>query len=122
MYTNQNKVCICGSEENSNSSRAELNAFLNALEMAINSQTEAIIFTDSAYVANPIKLNWLNNKWKSQDYKGIKNIDLWLQVKSLLELSKAKVEQIPRKLNSEADKFSKLAREGVYGYRSVIHF
>ena len=89
--------------------------------MAINSQTDAIIFTDSAYVVNPIKLKWLND-WKSQGYKGIKNIDLWIQVASLLELSNAKVEQIPRKLNSEADKFSKLAREGVYGYRAVIHF
>ena len=112
---------MCGSEKKSTSCRAELLAFVNALEMAVNSQSRAIIFTDSAYVANTIKLNLLDN-WKSQDYKGIKNIDLWLQVAPLLELSKAKVEQIPRKLNSEADKFSKLAREGVYGYRAVIHF
>ena len=121
MYTNNNKICICGTEQKSTSCRAELLAFINALEMAINSQMYAIIFTDSAYVANPIKLNWLNN-WRSQGYSGIKNVDLWLRVVPLLELSKAKVEKIPRKLNSEADKFSKLAREGVYGYRSVIHF
>lgn len=121
MYSNKNKICICGSEKKSTSCRAELLAFINALEMAVNSQSQAVIFTDSAYVANPIKLNWLNN-WKSQDYKGIKNIDLWLQVEALLKLSNARVEQIPRKLNAEADKFSKLAREGVYGYRAVIHF
>lgn len=121
MYTNRNKICVCGSEKKSTSCRAELLAFIQALEMAVNSQMNAIVFTDSAYVANPIKLNLLDN-WESQDYAGLKNMDLWLQVKPLLELSKAKVEQIPRRLNTEADKFSKLAREGVYGYRSVIHF
>ena len=112
---------MCGSEQKSTSSRAELLAFINALEMAINSQMHAVIFTDSKSIANTIKFNWLDN-WKSQGYKGIKDIDLWTQVESLFKLSKAKVEYIPRRLNSEADKFSKLARDGVYGYRSVIHF
>lgn len=119
MYLNNEKIAVCGREFNSDSCRAELHAMIDALEMAINSQAHAIIATDSAYVANPLKYGYLE-KWKKRDYAGIKNLDLWKRIDELTELSKAEVQLIKRSVNTEADKFSKLARRGFYGNRAVI--
>lgn len=119
MYLNDEKIAVCGREFNSDSCRAELHAMIDALEMAINSQVHAIIATDSAYVANPIKFNFFK-KWKKRGYSGVKNLDLWRRINELLELSKAEVQLIKRNFNTEADKFSKLARRGFYGNRAVI--
>lgn len=79
----------------------------------------SIIVTDSAYVANPIKFNFFK-KWKKRGYSGVKNLDLWKRIDELIELSSAEIRLIERKFNSEADKFSKLARKGTYGNRAVI--
>ena len=119
MYLGNEKVVICGREFNSDSCRAELHAMIDALEMAINSQMHSIIVTDSAYVANPIKFNFFK-KWKKRGYSGVKNLDLWKRIDELIELSSAEIRLIDRKFNSEADKFSKLARKGTYGNRAVI--
>lgn len=119
MYLRGQKIVICGREFNSDSCRAELIAMINALEMAINSQSHSIIVTDSAYVANPIKFNFFK-KWKKRKYSGVKNLDLWKRIGELIELSSAEVKLVGRKFNSEADRFSKLARKGFYGNRAVI--
>lgn len=119
MYLNGEKIVICGREFNSDSCRSELHAMIDGLEMAINSQTHAVIVTDSAYVANPIKFNFFK-KWKKRGYSGVKNLDLWKRIGDLIELSSAEIKLVERKFNSEADRFSKLARRGFYGNRAVI--
>lgn len=66
--------------------RMELTAVVNACRLIVkllldNSIEEAKILTDSSYVYNSIKQNWLavwqRNDWKNKAGNSVKNKDLW---------------------------------------------
>lgn len=121
MYSKDKKVCVCGSEKGKDSNRAELLGFISALEMAINSQVRAVIMTDSEYIHSSIKKQHLK-RWKSQGYHGVRNADLWIEADALMRSSMVTIEKIPRDINLEADRLSKLAVKEIYGRRSVVYF
>ncbi len=118
------KVVICGSDENTTNNRMELYGFITGLEMALNSDylapgVQINIYTDSKYIENPINCGWLK-KWIDKEFTGIKNIDLWSRVAELLDLMTVNVVWIEREKNSTADYVAKNARDGMYGKRATI--
>ena len=124
LYTNNERVVMCGYDEYTTNNRMELYGLINGLEMAINSPdikpgTVINLYTDSKYVENPINLKWIQ-KWVDKEFEGIKNSDLWSRVYELLELVNINIVWIPREKNSVADLMAKNARDGLYGIRATM--
>ncbi len=78
---------ISGAEANTTNNRMELTAAIKALE-SLKLPCAVELYSDSAYLINAYKQNWLTNwvkrGWLKADKKPVENVDLW---KRLLELS-----------------------------------
>lgn len=78
---------MSGAEASTTNNRMELTAAIKALE-ALKTACEVDLYSDSAYLINAYKQNWLTNwvrrGWLKADKKPVENVDLW---KRLLELS-----------------------------------
>lgn len=79
-----------GLEPYSTNNRMELKAVLTALESASSIQTtntEVVIYSDSAYIVNCFEQgwyrNWISNNWKTKDRRDVKNQDLWCPIIAL---------------------------------------
>ncbi len=77
---------IYGSHPNSTNNRMELQAVIEAFK-ALNRPCVVDVYSDSAYVINAFKQNWidnwLKNGWKNAAGQTVSNKDLWQE---LLEL------------------------------------
>lgn len=80
-YKDSEKI-VSGGELNTTNNRMELKAVIEGLR-AIKEPCEVEIVSDSSYVIRGI-LEWLS-KWVLQDFRKIKNPDLW---KEYIEVSK----------------------------------
>lgn len=56
--------------------RMELLAVIVALESLKIIGSDVNVYTDSKYVSDAVNKNWLE-KWKSKNFKKVKNLDLW---------------------------------------------
>ena len=78
---------MSGAEANTTNNRMELTAAIKALE-ALKMACTVDLYSDSAYLINAYRQNWLTNwvrrGWLKADKKPVENVDLW---KRLLELS-----------------------------------
>lgn len=78
---------MSGAEASTTNNRMELTAAIKALE-ALKTACAVDLYSDSAYLINAYKQNWLTNwvrrGWLKADKKPVENVDLW---KHLLELS-----------------------------------
>ncbi len=79
---------VAGYVDRTTNNRMELAGMLVALELAdfaINYENYGAVYihTDSKYVENAVNCGWLK-KWIKNDYKNIKNSDLWKQISLLL--------------------------------------
>lgn len=115
-----------GYEPYTTNNRMELMAFLSALEnidTIETAQTQVVIFTDSAYIANCFHdgwyIKWLNNGWRTSDKQEVKNKDLWTRIIALyikhtqrFDLSIVKIKSHSDNLwNSMADQIAVEARK-----------
>jgi ribonuclease HI len=68
--------------------RMELLSVIKALEV-ITEKSKILIKSDSKYVIDPINKKWINrwiqNNWKLNKNKPVKNVDLWIQLEKLLK-------------------------------------
>jgi ribonuclease HI len=67
----------------------ELKAVVEAIKLGVSlGYTNIDIYSDSAYVVNAVKFNWLkkweHNGWKTVKDQSVKNKDLWMQISSLI--------------------------------------
>jgi len=86
IYKNFEKV-LSGGEKETTNNRMELSAVCYGLQ-ALKEPCLVNVYSDSAYVVNAVKNNWLtnwvNNGWRTADKKDVKNVDLWqILLKSL---------------------------------------
>ena len=69
----------------------ELTAVIEGLK-ALKESCEVDIFSDSAYVVNAFKEDWITswqlNNWKNANKKEVKNIDLWQELLDLANVHK----------------------------------
>ena len=81
---------ISGGVSNTTNNRMELMAIIEGLK-ALKFKAEVTIYSDSAYVVNPIDKGWLKkwckNGWLKSDKKPVENRDLW---EEFINLSKEK--------------------------------
>lgn len=83
-----------GGESNTTNNRMELIAVVESLKKIKSSKKvsdrEYIISSDSAYVINTIKQNWLrkwaDNNWMTAKDEPVKNLDLWKECLQLMDL------------------------------------
>ncbi|MBC8519585.1 MAG: ribonuclease HI [Gammaproteobacteria bacterium] len=79
---------LWGGESNTTNNRMELSAVIHALE-AVKRSVPLRITTDSKYVKSGITEwihNWKKNGWKTAARKPVKNVDLWQQLDSLVQM------------------------------------
>lgn len=121
-------VCaVCGSEDYTTNNRMELNGFLSGLLLvkSIGGNEVINIYTDSKYIENAINCGWLK-KWHKNDYKGVKNTDLWSDVYAVLNELTVNVIWVKGHSSSTgnhiADKIACEARDGLHGKRAIIYF
>ena len=90
---NTDTDCITdsGCEYETTNNRMELTAMLKCLQRISkdgNKENTYVIYSDSAYVINAIKNDWLTkwymSKWKTKAGEDVKNDDLWKQVFGVL--------------------------------------
>jgi len=112
------KYHISGYEADTTNNRMELKAAIEAIRLATEQNADNIhIFSDSAYVVNAVKQNWLlewaKNGWETKAGTDVKNKDLWLELFSLvygkISCSFYKVKgHSGNKYNEEADRLAKM--------------
>ena len=77
---NESKKELFGGEALTTNNRMELTAVIKGLE-SLKEKCDVIIYSDSKYVINAFKLNWVTrwkrNGWKLGVNKELKNDDLW---------------------------------------------
>lgn len=88
---NESVQCFSGGEVETTNNRMELKAVVTAMRniSKLDEKEKYEIHSDSAYVVNAIKNEWIKrwqlNGWKTSRKEEVKNQDLW---KELLELQK----------------------------------
>lgn len=73
-----------GSEKETTNNRMEMMAFIGALKYLDEHGLKGKIYTDSAYVMNAFKqdwvTNWKRNGWRNSKKEPVKNQDLWKEM------------------------------------------
>lgn len=83
IHSNEKVDKIHGSSLNTTNNRMELKAVIECLKFCKNKECKSIyIYSDSAYVLNPINNKWLKKwierGWKTSKEEEVKNKDLWI--------------------------------------------
>lgn len=115
---------VTGNKEHTTNNEMELTAVYMALVKSLKEKVEKVtIYSDSAYVVNAIKkewlLNWNKNGWKTKTGGTVKNKKIWEKMYKLLYVKKMKVNMIHVKghngdlLNELADKNAVKAKERI---------
>lgn len=120
---NGNTKEISGYEPDTTNNRMEMMAVIKALE-TLKYACQAKIYTDSSYVCNAFKQNWIGiwskNNWLTSNKKPVANKDLWLRLFELNE--KYSVEWYKVKGHSTDEKNNrcdKLARQAIKNGESL---
>ena len=127
-----NSINICRNHEyNTTNNRMELTAVIEALKYLKSRPSNAVIYTDSAYIANCISqkwyITWANNGWRTSKKTPVLNKDLWNELLDLyhyvnlgafVEIKKVSGHN-GEYLNELADTYAVLARtEGADKYEN----
>ena len=81
LYKDKRKELSEGFKYTTNN-RMELLAVIVALEHLKNEGSNVIVYSDSKYVVDSIEKKWLQG-WVKKNFKGVKNVDLWLRFLAL---------------------------------------
>lgn len=107
-----------GGETGTTNNRMEITAFLNALEEGLKASPKTIqINSDSQYVVNAVKLDWISNwvlnGWKNANGDEVANIDLWMRVDELVRKAiQRKITLVPTWVKAHnGNKFNELVDE-----------
>jgi len=91
----------------------ELTAVIEALKALKQARSAVQLFTDSNYVVRGVNewlADWLKRGWKNARGEQVANLDLWQQLKALLEQHTVTLTWIPRGQNAQADELAQSAR------------
>ncbi len=82
IYNGVEKI-LSGGDENTTNNRMELTAIIEGIR-AIKYPCEVTVYSDSAYSVEPFIQNWIET-WKKNNWKKRLNVDLWLELLSVME-------------------------------------
>jgi ribonuclease HI len=77
LYKDKRKELSEGFKYTTNN-RMELLAVIVALEHLKNEGSHVVVYSDSKYVVDSVEKKWLQG-WIKKNFKGVKNVDLWLR-------------------------------------------
>ena len=84
---------ISGYNENTTNNIMEITAVIEALRL-LKLECDVEIYSDSAYVVNAFKQNWITNwkknNWKTSNKADVKNKELWQELDNLVNMHKTK--------------------------------
>lgn len=73
----------CGASNDTTNNRMEMTALLEGLR-ALKRPSIVVVHTDSEYVMKPWTMGWIA-KWENRGWVKVKNVDLWLALKTEVE-------------------------------------
>ena len=122
VYNGYEKELSGGFIETTNN-RMELTAAIVGLE-ALKEPCEVTLYSDSAYVVNPIVQGWLVSwqlkGYKTADNKPVKNVELWQKLVTLLNVHKVNFVKVKGHADNEKNnRCDKLARAQVHKFMDV---
>jgi len=78
----------CGFALNTTNNKMELQACIKALESIKNKALSVLVIVDSKYVCDGINKwisGWISNGWLTSQKKPVKNKELWVELKDLVD-------------------------------------
>lgn len=89
---------LSGGEPHTTNQRMELTAIIAALRALKVSNWDVTVYTDSAYVVNAFRQNWiprwLQNGWKNSRKEPVANKDLWEQLLEQMKRNRVVIEKV----------------------------
>lgn len=89
---------ISGGEANTTNQRMELSAVIEALQALKVQDWKVTIYSDSAYVVNAFKQDWIAkwkvNGWKNSKKEDVANQDLWKRLIELMGRNRVAIEKV----------------------------
>jgi ribonuclease HI len=112
---------LCGGEPDTTNNRMEMTAAIRAIE-ALKRPIRARIHTDSVYLRDGITKwihKWKANGWKTAARKPVKNVDLWLELETVLSTHDVEWHWIKGHAgHPENERADALARQGLENARA----
>lgn len=97
MYGEHHKE-LSGGEPDTTNQRMELKAVIEALKALKVSGWSVTVYSDSAYVVNAFKQNWIGkwqkNGWKNSKKEDVANQDLWKELLELMSKNRISLEKV----------------------------
>ena len=117
MYNGKERI-LTGAEPDTTNNRMELAAVVESLRV-LKEPCSVAVHTDSAYIVNAFKENWIENwikrGWKTAGKKTVKNQDLWKDLLKQMEMHDVKFVKVKGhsddELNNRVDRLAVEARE-----------
>ncbi|MDD2586414.1 MAG: ribonuclease HI [Syntrophomonadaceae bacterium] len=98
LFYNDKQKEISGGENPTTNQRMELTAVIEALKALKVTGWNVTIYSDSAYIVNAFKqdwiANWQKNGWKNSKKDSVANQDLWRQLIALMEKNSVSIEKV----------------------------
>ncbi|SHG51520.1 RNase HI [Thermosyntropha lipolytica DSM 11003] len=109
---------ISGAEKETTNQRMELTAVIEALKALKREGLDVTVYTDSAYIVNAFKENWIErwqqNGWKNSQKKEVANKDLWQELWHLMQKNRVKIEKVKGHAGDELNEYcDQLARNAI---------
>lgn len=119
FYGNLRKEISGGANETTNN-QMELTAVIEALS-ALKEPCEVEVFTDSAYVCNAFKQDWISswllNNWRNSNKKPVANKELWETLIDLCRKHKVNFNKVKghadNEFNNRCDELARLEVEKI---------
>ena len=123
VYTTNNRMELTAVLKGIRYVLKNIDELLDSLKVVNDEVVELEVISDSAYVVNAIKSNWIqswkNNGWKTKDGSDVKNQDLWFVLSKYMNLLSVKgITLIVTKVkghsgNTMNEKVDELAKEEI---------
>ncbi len=113
LQCGEHQRVLQGSAADTTVNAMELTAVIGALKVLKQAGSSVQLFTDSNYVVRGVNewlSDWLKRGWKNARGEQVANLNLWQQLKALLEQHNATLTWIPRGQNTHADELAQSAR------------
>jgi ribonuclease HI len=111
VYKGIEKV-ISDGYPNTTNNRMELFAILSGL-MQLKEKCDVTVYSDSAYALNPFLKGWIE-EWRKNDWKKIKNTDIWKALYDMVQKHKVTFVKVKGHSDNEYNnRCDKLAKEEI---------
>ncbi|MDL1882218.1 ribonuclease HI [Anaerolineae bacterium CFX8] len=113
LQCGEHQRVLQGSATDTTVNAMELTAVIEALKALKQAGSTVQLFTDSNYVVRGVNewlSDWLKRGWKNARGEQVANLDLWEQLKTLLDQHTVTLTWIPREQNAHADELAQAAR------------